>query len=209
MTDKTNFARLQRTAPAYEWRDKTKLRRTGFAFKGDKILCAAPRAVGSFCYPGVCEEAFRARLDHRDRVTQRTWTPVTLKEHAGLAEAIEPRTGEPHLVFAWIPLPAQPEKLPTPPRVPPGLDKTVELAGDPNQVEADDDDDNDAIPNAEPSEPEPVPKKQEKKGGKKSVAAKKKKSAPKPKSEIKKEESAPKTDKENDPETDAVNESEI
>lgn len=129
MADHVNLSRLSRVAPPHAWRGKSKLKQAGFVFKGEKLLCGAPKAVGAFWAPGVCDEAFHAQLDGRDRVVERTWTPVTRPEHEGLRQAIEPRTGEPHLVFAWMPLPAQSEEL-APPAAPSLSEKKVELLAD-------------------------------------------------------------------------------
>lgn len=145
MADHINLARLSRAAAPHEWRSTSKLKQAGFVFKEDKLLCGAPNAAGTFWAPGAADEAFHARLDGRDRVVERTWTPVTRQEHDRLRQAIEPRTGKAHVLFAWMPLPPQREEVP-PPAVS-SSDGKVRLAKD-GEI----DDEDDAIPSAEPAE---------------------------------------------------------
>ncbi|MEM7494934.1 MAG: hypothetical protein AAF471_02090 [Myxococcota bacterium] len=167
MADHVNLARLSHVAPPHAWRGKTQLKQADFVFKQDKILCAAPNAAGTFWAPGAADEAFHARLDGRDRVIERTWTPVTKQEHDRLRQAIEPRTGEPHVLFAWMPLPPQREELPPAPAAS-SSDSKVELATDLDIVDkTDENDDDDETPNVESDKP-----KKEKKEAKRTSKAK-------------------------------------
>lgn len=128
MTDHMNFERLSHVSPPHTWTAKTTLQQAGFVFKKEKILCAAPNATGTFWAPGASDQAFQARLDGRDRVVERTWTPITKQEHELLKKPLESRTGEPHLLFAWMPLPVQREEVPSSPSV--SSDSKLELATD-------------------------------------------------------------------------------
>lgn len=105
MADLLNCERLQGVLAAHELSDSKKLTQQGFLVQQQSLLCAAAHTVQSFWAPGACRERLRAELDGRNQVTARHWTPITRREYERLAPLKEPLTGEPHVLFAWMPLP--------------------------------------------------------------------------------------------------------
>ena len=114
MADVLNCERLQGMLAPHELSDPGKLGQAGFVIKKESLLCASSHRAQSFWAPGASHVAFRAELDGRNQVSYREWIPITQQEYERLAPLKEPLTGEPHVLFAWMPLPQkQGHTLPT------------------------------------------------------------------------------------------------